>query len=369
MTALTSTLTAASKQWASRPADERFTSLVDMLEHFRGLRRNSAAKVVPTGVLSVAPTAETADAGLVLRGSAGTAFAPTHWSFGQLAGLAGAPAGYLRTLPAPIAADALNYGLRRRPVEEVGLLLTRDGAVRAATGPKYGRIWNADIVDGLVRNFGDGVNDSSWRVPGEFGKAVDVTKANTTLFAGDRDMFVFLADETNRIEIPNRRDGKTGSLARGFFVWNSEVGSTTFGISTFLFDYVCCNRIVWGATDVKTLKLRHSSGAPDRFLREIAPALQTYANSSAGSVVAAIESARSKRIGQTGEEVATFLATRFGRKLGESMQTAHLFEEGRPIETLWDAATAATAVARGIEYQEERVALERLGGSMLDLAA
>lgn len=365
MTALTSTLTAASKQWATRPSDERFTSLLEMQAHLDAIRAQSAAKVVPTSVLSVAPTAETADAGLVLRGSAGTAFAPSHWAFGQLAGLAGAPAGYLRTLPAPIAADALNYGLRRRPVEDVGLLLTRDGSVRAATGPKYGRIWNRDIVRGLVANFGDGVNDSDWRVPGEFGKDVVVTKANTTLFAGDRDMFVFLADERNRIELPNRRDGKTGSLARGFFVWNSEVGSTTFGISTFLFDYVCQNRIVWGAQDVKTLKLRHSSGAPDRFLREIAPALQTYANSSAGSVVAAIEKARAARI----DDVPTFLATRFGRKLGESMQTAHLLEEGRPVETLWDAATAATAVARGIEYQDERVALERLGGSMLDLAA
>lgn len=370
MTAMTSTLTAANKQWSSRPADERFTSLIDMQNHFDLLRRNSAAKVVPSHVLTAVPTDETAASGLVVRGSAGTDFAPSHWAFGQLAQLAGAPAGYLRTLPAPLAADALNYGLQHaRQVEDVGLLLTRDGTLRAATGPKYGRIWNADIVRGLVRNFGDGATSTDWRVPGEFGKAVTVTKANTTLFAGDRDMFVFLADETNRIEIADRRDGKPGSLARGFFVWNSEVGSTTFGISTFLFDYVCQNRIVWGASDVKTIKIRHSSGAPDRFLQEVAPALQSYANSSASSVVTAIEASRAKRIGQTAEDVSEFLAKRFGKRLSESMQTAHLLEEGRPVETLWDAATAATAVARGIEYQDERVALERLGGSMLDLAA
>ena len=37
--------------------------------------------------------------------------APTHWSFGQLASLVGAPAAYLRQLPAPLAGINLQYGL------------------------------------------------------------------------------------------------------------------------------------------------------------------------------------------------------------------------------------------------------------------
>src|SRR5262245_19443929 len=37
----------------------------------------------------------------------------THWSFGQLASIAAAPPQYLRSLPAPIASDAINYGLQR----------------------------------------------------------------------------------------------------------------------------------------------------------------------------------------------------------------------------------------------------------------
>jgi hypothetical protein len=32
-----------------------------------------------------------------------TSVAPTHWSFGQLYGLVGAPSGYLRDLPGPLA--------------------------------------------------------------------------------------------------------------------------------------------------------------------------------------------------------------------------------------------------------------------------
>ena len=359
-----STLMNANRQWSSRPADERFTSLYDMQEHFDTIRAQSRAKIVASRVIDMVP--DTDNKGLFVQGPAGAQFAPTHFAFGQLAQLAGAPAGYLRNLPSPIAADCLNYGLKiARDVEDVGLLLQQNGSniVRAATGPKYGRIWNADILRGMTRVFGDGIT-GDWTVPGEFGKAVEVTKDNTTLFAGDRDMFVFLADEHNRIEIPNRRDGKAGTMARGFFVWNSEVGASTFGISTFLFDYVCCNRIVWGAQDVKEIKLRHTAAAPVRFLEQIAPALQSYANASTLSITDGIAKARAARI----DDVDTFLAQRFSKRMSESLNAVHMLEEGRPIETLWDAATAITAQARSVTWQDERVTLERKAGDILSLA-
>jgi hypothetical protein len=124
-------------------------------------------------------------------------------------------------MPAPMIADCLNYNLRfTRGIEDIGVLLTtnEDGGVnelRSVNGPNYGRIYDADVVDTLVEKFGDGVS-GQWRVPGEFGSRVTVTKDNTTLYASDRDMFVFLADEENRIELPNRRAGRFGSFARGF---------------------------------------------------------------------------------------------------------------------------------------------------------
>ena len=160
-----STLTQAFKQWATRPAEERFTSLDAMAAHFQAQRAISRAAVVSSRKL------------------------------------------------------------------------------RAMTGPRYGRIWSGDVIDALRDRFGDGVT-GDFRVPGIFGRELDqVTGENTTLFAGDRDMFVFLADEKNRIELPGRRDGQTGQLARGFFVSNSEVGAGTLRVKTFLFDYVCQNQI------------------------------------------------------------------------------------------------------------------------------
>lgn len=369
----------ASHQWATRPSDERFTSLTSMLDHFKATRANSRALTVSSRRLEAIPTDD--NKGVTLRGANGHAYAPTHWSFGQLSQLAEAPAGYLRSLPAPIAADCINYGLKfKRSIEDVGVLLQRpvfDGAahdeatpapiIPAVTGPRYGRIWNADILAALVKRFGDGIN-GDFRVPGEFGKAVEVTKANTTLFAGDRDMFVFLADEEHRIEVPNRRNGQPGSLARGFFAWNSEVGSTTFGIGTFLFDYVCCNRIVWGAQQYREVKLRHTSAAPDRFLQEVGPALVSYANSSTSSITEGIAAARAARIGDS-DEVGEFLAKRYGKRTVEGLLAVHQLEEGRPIETLWDVSTALTAKARSIPYQDERVAMERQAGEVLDLVA
>jgi hypothetical protein len=357
-------LMAASKQWSTRPADERFTDLYSMSDHFATQRNHSRAVVVPSRKLSIEPMDD--HKGLLLTGPNGHAYAPTNWSFGQLATLAEAPAGYLRKLPAELAADCLNVGLQvLRQQEEVGCLLYKNGdapELRAATGPKYGRIWNADVVKGLADRFGNGL-DGEWRVPGEFGKRVEVTKENTTLYASDRDMFVFLADEERRITVPNRRNGEAGEMARGFFVWNSEVGASTFGLATFLFDYVCCNRIVWGAAEYKELKIRHTGGAPDRFYREIKPALESYAKSSAHGVQQAIADAQKANIS---DDLENFLAKRFSKGIVKSMVTAHELEEGRPIETRWDAVVAATAVARSIQNTNDRVDLERDAGLLLN---
>lgn len=360
-----STLMQASHQWATRPADQRFTSLFEMQERMTYVRDHSRACAVSSRAIELAPIG-TDHRGLSVVVGDEHVYSPTHFSFGQLAQLAEAPAAYLRTLPSELAADALNYGLGfKRGVSDVGVLLYKDGTteLRAATGPNYGRIWNTDIIKSLTDHVGDGVS-GAWRVPGEFGKAVQVTKDNTTLFASDRDMFVFLADEEHRIEMPNRRNGAAGSLARGFFCWNSEVGDKTFGIATFLFDYVCCNRIVWGAEGFKEIKIRHTAGAPDRWLEEVKPALTAYAQSTESTVLDTVKAAQAKKV----DDLDEFLAKRFTRNRAAAIKIAHEADEGRPMETLWDVTTGITAYARGIQQQDDRVAIERIGGAVLDLA-
>jgi hypothetical protein len=356
----------ANREWSTRPAEERFTSLDTMQSHFDVLRDHSRSAVVSSRAIHARPGMS--DQGILISGPSGSEYTPTHHAFGQLATLAGAPAGYLRTLPAPMAADCINYGLQlHRDIEDVGLLLTRNGGapvIRAATGPRYGRVWNSDVIRALRDRFGDGVT-GAFRVPGEFGRAVAVTGANTTLYASDQDCFVFLADEKNRIAIPNRRDGQSGTLARGFFVSNSEVGAGSLKIRTFLFDYVCSNRIVWGADSVQELSIRHTACAPDRFLEQVQPALLEYAQSSAAGIESTLKSAQALKL----DKVAEFLSKRFGPRVAARIEAAHVLDEGRPIETVWDAVTGATAYARTIAFTAARVDFEAQAGDMLALAA
>jgi hypothetical protein len=359
----------ASNQWSTRPDDERFVSLFDMRDHFDNVRNCSRETVVNSRKIEAQPDPADPHKGLTIVGPSAVPYAPTHWAFGQLAQLAEAPGGYLRTIPAPIAADCINYGLKfKRNIEDVGLLLYKNGhsTLRAATGPRYGRIWNADILNTLTKRIGDGVT-GEWKVPGEFGKAVEVTKENTTLYASDRDMFVFLCDEENKIEIPNRRNGKSGLMSRGFFLWNSEVGDKTFGLGTFLFDYVCCNRIVWGASDYQEIKIRHTASAPDKWLDEVTPALLSYANASSNTIVDGIKAAQAAAIAP--DKLDAFLANRFGKRLVDPIKMVHATEEGRPIETAWDVTTAVTAYARGLGQTDKRLELERSAGEIMKLAA
>jgi hypothetical protein len=374
------TLMQCSEQWMKRPADERFLSLDEMADKKQAIRDASAASVVPNRALRFTTHPGNPERGLTIEGSNGY-YDPTHYSFGQIAGLAGAPASYLRKLHPQLVADNLNYSMSfNRDIEEVGVLRTKvtpdvvadhgggdfyeHVELRAATGPNYGRVWDVDIINMLRSRFGDG-RTGDFRVPGEFGRDVPITRDNTTLYASDRDMFVFLADENNRVDVANRRDGKSGSLARGFFVWNSEVGSSSLGAAFFLFDFACSNRIVWGAQDFKEIRLRHTSGAPDRWMEGVVPVLKEYANSAAAPIEQTIAIAQQKRVD---DNLAEFFKKRqFTQSERRVAEEAHLREEGRPIETLWDAVTGVTAAAKSIRNQDDRVSLERKGGALLDL--
>lgn len=365
-----SNLTKANREWASRPADERFTSLVELNDAMHFNKANSSSRVVSSRELTVRPAEGSNHLGIEVVGPNGQAATPTFWSFGQLAMRAGAPAGYLRELPAELAADNLNYGLQvARGVEEARVLLSRGNEsikLRAITGPGYGRIWNSMVSQALLNRFGDGVT-GDFRVPGEFGKEVEITKANTTLYASDQDMFVFLADEKNRIELPNRRDGHSGALARGFFVWNSEVGAQTLGIATFLFDYVCCNRIVWGAKEYREIKIRHTSGAPDRWIEEVVPAIEDYVGSSTSNITRTLIAAQREKV--AADKLGEFLKNRFTKSEVAAITNAHEHDEQRPIETVWDVVVGATAYARSLRHQDARVEVERKAGLILDMVA
>src|SRR5690606_25693912 len=97
------------------------------------------------------------------------------------------------------------------------------------------------------------------------------------------------------------------------------------------------------------------------------PALERYREESTVSIVTAIEDARKARIGDK-DAVREFLAKRFTRSQAVAIEAAHMADEGRPIESLWDAATGVTAYARGLEYQDSRFELGGEAGKIMGLA-
>src|SRR5690606_97673 len=133
------------------------------------------------------------------------------------------------------------------------------------------------------------------------------------------------------------------------------------------FDYVCMNRIIWGVQEFKEIRLRHTVSAPDKWLEQISPVLIEYSNASAAPIEQTIREAQAKKMG---DDLDKFLASRFTRPEITQIKAAHEREEGgRPIETLWDVTAAVTAHAKSIDWQDERVAMERRGGAILDLVA
>src|SRR5215216_1108156 len=111
----------AAAQYAHRPKDERYTSIAELAAVARTHREQSKRAIVPVTGLQAIVT----DAGsLAIEGKAtGMRASLTHWSFGQLAAAAAAPAAYLRTLPAELAARWLNNGLANASRDNHALLM------------------------------------------------------------------------------------------------------------------------------------------------------------------------------------------------------------------------------------------------------
>jgi len=368
-----------SSEWFSRPDDERFLSLSDLYGRVRARADAARTRVVESRALRV--EARSDDPERLSLMAPGDAFPvmPTNWSFGQLCSLVGAPASYLRGLPAALAGINLQHGLIAHRGEQVKMLETEDGRteLRAVTGPDYGRIWDHELVEAVMRFAGDGVGDTRWKVPGVldwgsmlYNPNVDVSRETTTLYASDRDVFLFLVDDTHPIEAGRLPNGEPDLYFRGFYAWNSEVGSKTLGVATFYLRAVCMNRNLWGVENFEEINIRHSKFAAHRFTHEAAPALTHFADSSPASFIAGIKTARERVVARKDEDREAFLRARgFSRPETARIIATVLAEEGHPPASLYDFVQGITAVARSRPHQDSRLDLEGKARRLLEKLA
>jgi hypothetical protein len=357
-----------SSQWFSRPDDERFLNLDDLYAATRKRADGAHVRTVASSAVRVEASRDDMESLALILPGRDTPVSPTHWSFGQVSGLVGAPAQYLRTLPAPLAGINLQHGLLNHRSELIKSLETDDGRVemRAVTGPDYGRIWDHDLVSAVRKIAGNGLGDTRWKVPGvlDWGTMrhnpyVDVTKETTTLYASERDVFLFLVDDTHPIEAGRLPNGEPDLYFRGFYAWNSEVGSKTLGIASFYLRAVCQNRNLWGVENFEEITIRHSKFAAQRFAYEAAPALTKFADSSPAGFIAGIKAARETIVAKDDDDRETFLKKRGFTKpeTAKIIQTV-LNEEGKKPESLFDFVQGITALARTKAHQDSRLDLE-----------
>ena len=357
-----------SSEWFSRPDDERYLSLSKLYASVKGRAERSRTRTVESAAIRVEAHRDDPENLALILPEADAPVAPTHWSFGQLASLVSAPAAYLRQLPAPLAGINLQYGLTSHRAEQIKTLETEDGRteLRAVTGPDYGRIYDHELVAAVQKIAGNGTGDTRWKVPGTldwssgvYNPMVDITKDTTTLYASDRDVFLFLVDDMNPIEAGKLPDGSPDLYFRGFYCWNSEVGAKTLGIASFYLRAVCQNRNLWGVEDFQEISIRHSKYAANRFAHEAAPALTRFADSSPRPFIEGIRAARERIVARSDDDRADFLRKRgFSKAETARIVETVLAEEGRPPESVFDFVQGITAVARSKPQQDARLEME-----------
>lgn len=154
----------------------------------------------------------------------------------------------------------------------------------------------------------------------------------------------------------------------------SETGAKTFGLMTFLFNTVCGNHIIWGAQDVTKLLIRHTSGGPARFDAQAEPALRAYCEASERPIIDTIKKAQDYLLPvptNTDENPLFTFANRTSKFTKSEVTEAVRFaksEEGE-CRTLWGLVQGFTAYARGFDYVDARLDLEKRAGALLNIVS
>lgn len=355
----------AHNQWATRPDDERFGSLEEMhratLEYAQSARKANVA----WSDLRVEAQGDQ----LSLVGKTGIPAVLTNYAFGQLSSRVSAPASYLRELPATLAAQNLNHGLKNRGTGTAQLLFHTNGRLllRAATSEQYSRIWNHEVVARLIE-----VSARHDLIPGQqtmdwsTGSLAELDpSAPKALYASDHDLFAFLMSRDRTLVDPV---GKT--LRRGVIVVNSEVGDKSLKFLGFYFRDVCCNHIIWGAEQLAEISLRHVGSIHQRFI-DAQVQVRRYLDGAASLDTAKFQQL-TVQISDTKEAVLDRL---FGirslalprKTLAAAYDAVDPEQDGDP-RTVWGFAQGITRHSQNTPYADERTQLDRAAGRLLDMA-
>jgi hypothetical protein len=351
----------AHREWATRPPDERYASVHALYEAARARRTRLEERPIETGDLMTEAT-DTDD--VVIRDTSGRVASLTHWSFGQLATIAGAPPSYLRTLPAGIASDAINYGLQQAARDEHQLFVERTAprTVHAITSPRYARVHHhelaARVLDLMVRH-------PAWHLPlgykdGEFG----AEEVPSGAYLGDRDMFLFLVDGNRDLDDPT--DRTHAGLFRGFILRNSDVGAAALTLDVFLFRAVCRNHIIWGFQHVAGFRRRHiGSSIQDAWTTSL-DGVRTALDDDTANDRTLLLRAQSQELGETRDAVLEMAVRRTEVSQKQAAEAYTLAEEHETNpRSIWGFVQGLTRLSQRTPWQDGRYVLDRAASRLL----
>lgn len=359
----------ANHQWSTRPADQRFDSLADMHAATKAYAASAREIVRPWSSLRV----EADGQDVVLLSTGGTPARITHYAFGQLVQRAAieAPDGkmrsanieHLRSLPPTLACQVLNHGLKARKEDDnAALLMHANGSflLRAALSTNYSRLWNHEVVERLID-----VSDRNGLVPARATFRVFDAKNPPALYASDHDMFAFLMSNKT-VTDPT---GQT--MRRGVIVVNSEVGDSSLRVIGFYFREICGNHIIWGAHDIAEIRYTHRGEIGKRWA-DAQIQVRKYLEGAESLEQARFRAATLVIPGATKDQVLDAI---FGKRivgltkkvLSASYDAVVPDVDGNPA-TLWGMAQGITRHSQTLGYADERAALDRAAGKLLDVA-
>jgi hypothetical protein len=339
----------ASRELFRRPADERFDSLTDLHRYCQDLK--DRCRRIKEPATEFRPVCHEGAVAVKING-----YSPhrmNDWSFSQFCSLAGVAKDTVNRLRPETAATVLAETLPARTDQETEwqALVIDSESVRALNGEKYKRLWNADLLTMLLEFATDFTPPQ---------KGLD---GATGLYAGEQDMFCFMIDPTGWTEIGGE------AFAPGFFVWNSEVGKRTVGVSTFWFQAVCRNHVVWDVAEVVEFTRKHT-GRVSASLAEIGrviAALVEKRDQRKDGFVRVVAKAMETTYGNDAEEVQTLLAKAgFTRALAQ--RAAEIAQQKGRL-TIWSVVDALTQLARDTKFAGSRAEADQKASALLALAA
>jgi len=136
---------------------------------------------------------------------------------------------------------------------------------------------------------------------------------------------------------------------------------------------VCGNHIVWGASQVSEIRIKHIGTADDRAFAQISGELVKYADESASDDEARILRTSQFSLGATKDEVLDRLfsikSLGISRvKLNAAYNATVEQDANLDPNSAWGVAQGLTRISQDASYADERVSLDRAAGKVLAIA-